>query len=317
MSGLRPFTTDDVAEAGRLLAERHAAHRINRPLLSKRYEDPATAQAEVAALWQIEGASGAVAESGGRLDGFLIGVPKSADLWGPNMWIESAGYASADPETVRDMYAAAAAGWVALERTAHYVVVPADLTDPWFRLGFGQQHVHGIRDVPASVPAPPEGLLIRPARRSDIDVLAELDLALPAHQAQSPVFSAGLMPTLDEARADWEKDFDSPDYATFVAERDGRVIGSAVGCALEKSRLHTSLARPDNAGFLGFAAVLPPARGLGAGRALGEAVLGWAAETGFDSIVTDWRATNLLSSRTWPRLGFEPSFLRLHRLVGY
>jgi hypothetical protein len=27
--------------------------------------------------------------------------------------------------------------------------------------------------------------------------------------------------------------------------------------------------------------------------------------------------TNLLSSRTWPRLGFETTFLRLHRVLGY
>jgi len=66
-----------------------------------------------------------------------------------------------------------------------------------------------------------------------------------------------------------------------------------------------------------IAAVLPQARGLGAGRALGEAVLGWTRENGFASAVTDWRATNLLSSRTWPRLGFRPSFLRLHRRLGY
>ena len=63
--------------------------------------------------------------------------------------------------------------------------------------------------------------------------------------------------------------------------------------------------------------MLPEARGLGAGRALGEAVLAWTPRHGFTSAVTDWRATNLLSSRTWPRLGFRPSFLRLHRHLGY
>ena len=31
-------------------------------------------------------------------------------------------------------------------------------------------------------------------------------------------------------------------------------------------------------------------------------------------MVTDWRVTNLLSSRFWPRRGFRTSFLRLHRL---
>jgi len=70
-------------------------------------------------------------------------------------------------------------------------------------------------------------------------------------------------------------------------------------------------------GFLAFAAVFPHARGLGAGRALGEAVIAWAAQAGYDCVATDWRVTNLLSSRTWPRLGFAASFLRLHRLVGY
>jgi len=68
---------------------------------------------------------------------------------------------------------------------------------------------------------------------------------------------------------------------------------------------------------LGFAAVLPEARGLGAGRAVGEAVLARTAESGFTSAVADWRATNLLSSRTWPRRGFRPSFLRVHRRLGY
>jgi len=144
-----------------------------------------------------------------------------------------------------------------------------------------------------------------------------LDLVLPRHQGLAPVFSAGEIPTYEEALLDWEESIDDPEFATFVAEYNGRVIGSAVGCSLEKSSAHSGLARPDNAGFLGFAAVFPEARGLGAGRALGEAVLQWCAEVGYNSVVTDWRVTNLLSSRTWPRLGFEQTFHRLHRLIGY
>ena len=95
------------------------------------------------------------------------------------------------------------------------------------------------------------------------------------------------------------------------------MVGAAIGCSLEKSSAHSGLSRPDNAGFLGFAAVLPESRGHGAGRALGETVLQWSADTGYDSVVTDWRVTNLLSSRTWPTLGFEQTFHRLHRLISY
>ncbi len=110
---------------------------------------------------------------------------------------------------------------------------------------------------------------------------------------------------------------DDPAYTTFVAEVEGDVIGSSGGCSLELSSSHPPLTRPDYAGFPAFAAVVPHARGLGAGRALGEAVVAWTAQVGYHCVVTDWRVTNLLSSRTWPRLGFAESFLRLHRLVGY
>ena len=49
--------------------------------------------------------------------------------------------------------------------------------------------------------------------------------------------------------------------------------------------------------------------------ALGEMVLVWARDAGYPTVVTDWRETNLLSSRAWPRLGFRPLFRRLHRAI--
>jgi GNAT superfamily N-acetyltransferase len=315
---IRAFGEGDLGDAARLLAERHREHRGKHALLRADFEDPQLALVEVAAAWEAEGASGAVVVDGGEMAGYLLGAPKGA-VWGPNVWVESAGFAVREPETVRDLYAVAAAKWVEEGRTAQYVVVPdqGELVDAWFRLGFGAQHAHGIRDVPVRPLPVRDGLTVRRAARADVRVLAELDLVLPHHQALSPVFSAGDVPTLEEAVADWEESVDDPEFATFVAEVNGRVVGSAIGCSLEKSSLHTGLARPDNAGVLGFAAVFPAARGHGVGRALGETVLGWCAEVGYDSVVTDWRVTNLLSSRTWPRLGFEQTFHRVHRLIGY
>ena len=43
--------------------------------------------------------------------------------------------------------------------------------------------------------------------------------------------------------------------------------------------------------------------------------LRWAHEHGYRSMTTDWRASNLLSSRFWPRRGFRPQYLRLSRVV--
>ncbi len=203
--------------------------------------------------------------------------------------------------------------------TSHYAIVPATdpaLVDAWFRLGFGHQHVHAIRETPPAGPAAEAaGLVLRRAERSDVDALARLDIALPEHQSLSPVFSRLPLPDLEETRAEYEVDFDDPRFTTFVVERDGEVIGSAVGCPIEVSSAHTSLALAPGAAFLGFAAVFPEERGLGAGQLLGEAVLAWARETWREWVGTDWRMTNLLASRAWPQLGFRPTFYRLFRAI--
>jgi GNAT superfamily N-acetyltransferase len=312
---VRPFDEGDIEAAGRLLAARHAEHRRHEQLLDAQFEDAEAATAEVAAAWSTDDASGAIAVQDGQTVGYLLGAPKEPS-WGPNVWIESSGVAVTSAEIIRDLYAVAAARWVAEGRSAHYALVPSHdtaLVDAFFRLAFGMQHVHGVREPLAEF----GNATVRRARHDDVPTLAELDLVLLNHQAGSPVFASAVSFTREEALTDAAENIDNADYEVFVVERDGRVVGSSVGCALTVSSAHKGPARPDRAGFLGFAAVLPEARGTGAGRALGEAVLGWAGEAGYRSVVTDWRVTNLLSSRTWPALGFRPTFFRLHRLVGH
>ncbi len=322
MSGayVRPFGAGDIPAAGALLAARHRTHRLSCGLLSPRYEHEAAATAQVAAAFALPGASGAVAMQGENIAGFLLGAPKASPVWGPNVWVDAAGQAVAEPELVRDMYGLASARWVQESRSAQYVLVPAsdeDLLRAWYRLGFGQQQAHAVRPLPDETPGPPPKAVVRRARRSDLPALARLEAELPRQHSLAPTFSAAPVLSYDECLAGWEEDFDDPAYTTFVAEFDSVVIGSSIGCSLELSGSHPPLTRPDHAGFLAFAAVFPHARGLGAGRALGEAVIAWTAQAGYDCVATDWRVTNLLSSRTWPGLGFAESFLRLHRLIGY
>ena len=319
---VQPFADEHLDDAAELLAARHRAHRQAQPFLDSRYAQPAATRAEIDALRATADASGAVAHDGTRLSAFVVGTPRPSPVWGANVWIEVAGHAADDPETLRDTYAAAAQSWVDAGRTAHYVVVPAHdqtMVDAWFRLGFGLQHVHAVRRTPdpAELAPLPAGVTLRPAQRADVRVLAELDLLLPAHQALAPCFSAGTVSSLEEAVAEWEDDLDDDRFATWAAELDGAVVGSVIACSVTVSSGHRGLAAPNDAGYLGQVVVRPDARGRGIGRALGEQALRWSAEQGYPSTVTDWRATNLLSSRAWPALGFEPTFLRLHRVVGY
>jgi GNAT superfamily N-acetyltransferase len=315
---IHPFGPEFLDDAAVLLAHRHAAQRAIEPSLPAAYEQLAVARAAITEL-STDDASGAVATRGGATVGYLLGTPRANQTWGPNVWVEPAGHAVREPEVVRDLYALAAARWVGEGLTSHYAVAPATdpaLIDAWFRLGFGQQHVHAIREAP---PAPltetPPGVVIRRPTRDDIDVLADLELVLPAHQLRSPVFSGLAPPPFEEVRTEWDEDFDNAAFATFVAVQEGRVVGSAIGCAVEESGLHIGIARPDDAAHLGFAAVLEDARGTGVGKALGTTVLDWAAAERYRAVVTDWRATNLLSSRTWPKLGFRPTFFRLFRAI--
>jgi GNAT superfamily N-acetyltransferase len=316
---IEPFTPDALDGAAALLAARHRRHRVAEPLLDPAFEAPANARAAIEAELGAERAGGWVARRDGALVGYLIGQQKAA-TWGANVWVEAAGHAATEPAVVRELYAVAAAAWLAEGRNNHHILVPAadsDLVDAWFTLDFGQQHVHAIREVPGPSfgIVPRNELVIRPKTAEDVDALAELELVMPAHMRLAPVFSQLPLQTLEEVRAELLDDYHDPKYTYFVAEHDGRVVGAAIGCKIEISSAHQGPNRVAGAGFLGAAAVFPEARGLGAGKALGEATLAWARDAGFASIQTDWRSTNIEADRTWRSLGFRPTFRRMHRSI--
>jgi len=103
-------------------------------------------------------------------------------------------------------------------------------------------------------------------------------------------------------RADWEETLAAEEVSYFVAEREGEPVG------------HVTL-YPETAVALQLAstAVLPAAQGAGVGRALASHALAFARESGYATVATNWRVTNLVASRFWPALGFEITTLRLTR----
>jgi GNAT superfamily N-acetyltransferase len=318
---IEPFSTVALDGAAALLADRHRRHRLVEPLLDPLFETVDGARGAIQGALAADLASGVVALRGDKIVGYLIGQEKDRAVWGPNVWVEAAGHAAADPAIVREMYAILAGEWVAAGRVNHHVLVPATdagLVDAWFSLDFGQQHLHAMREVPDAGfgVVPRSELSIRSPTRDDLDALAELELVLPKHLRESPVFSKLAISSREEVRAELDADLDDPQYTFFVAEHEGSVIGSGIGCALSVSRAAIGPNAAPNAAFLAYAAVLPEARGLGAGRALGEAILAWARDAGYPSIATDWRSANIEADRSWRGLGFRPTFRRMHRLIG-
>jgi len=315
---VREFTTDALDDAARLLAQRHTRHRLTVPALNPAYEQPDAARLEIEELLARNDASGALVTSGGATLAFVLGAPRPDPTWGPSVWVEDAGSAANDGEALREAYAAAR--WADAGRTSHFVNVPATddlLHDAWFSLSFGLQHIHALREPVAAEfePSLAPGLVIRPVERADIPALAEVGLVVPRHVAGSPVFSTIHLPTLDEMLAEADEEFGDRKFTEFAAVYQGRVIGTALCCSMELSPGNTRMMRPVSAGFLGHAAVLPEARGLGAGRSLGQMVMAWSRDGGYEWIAADWRSTNLEAHRTWTAMGFKPSFHRLHRAI--
>jgi GNAT superfamily N-acetyltransferase len=294
-----PFADEHLDASAELLAERHARHRAAEPLLPEDIDFRAQVESE----WSVEGASGVFSEQG-----YLFGRP-----WHDWQTVGIGGHAvRGEVEHVRDLYAAAAARWVDDGRRQHVAFVPsydAGLVDAWFRLSFG---VNGVLAMRQTGPEDPYGgdVTIREGTRDDFDAASSLEVTMHEAMLPSPSFSDFTPQSREEAAAEWHADTDDEDYELFVAEREGRIIGH-----LLLYRRPPDLRVPANSIDLAQASTEPAARGTGVGRALTAHAIRWASEHGYPLMTTDWRMTNLWASRFWPKRGFRPTFLRLHRSI--
>ncbi len=301
---IRPFTDADVDAAAEMLAQRHARHCEKEPLLPADIDFRAQIESE----WGVDGASGVISESG-----YLFARPLPYGNGGLTWMLAGIGghALSGDAEHARDLYAAAAGAWHDAGHVRHGVFVPAHdaaLVDSWFRLSFGAAAALATRETEQEPPAEPP-FELRRGTPDDLELAARLDGEMSASMLPAPSFST-VRETHEELVDGWRDTWEDDKFVHFVAERDGDLLGHI----LLYRRPH-DLRVPRDSIDLGAASTFPAARGSGVGRALTEHVLHWAHENGYPTMITDWRMTNLLASRFWPRRGFRPTFLRLYRAL--
>jgi predicted N-acetyltransferase YhbS len=304
---LEAFTPAHIEGAARVLEARHAAHRLRQPLL------PEVSDFERQVALELEDASGSVATVDGDVVGYLIGKHKE-DAIGPHIWSGLAGHAVEDPEIVRDLYADAAARWVADGLTRHFVFAPAhdELIEPWARLSFGISAAQAIRTTGSEGEGTvTPGVTVRRSSPADLPDVARLAAVLEAALLASPSFSGVPGQTEEQHAEEWSDTWSDERYVHFVAERDGVVVGHV----LLYHRPTGDLRVPENNIDLGNAATFPDVCGSGVGLALTSHVLAWAHEHGYETMTTDWRMSNLAASRFWPRRGFREAFVRLYRSI--
>lgn len=317
-----PFQSEHLSEAGELLAQRHQRDRGVSPELPARFENPAIARKAIEAALQRQGASGFAALDNGRLAAYLIGDMVIDNLWGRSGWVRTPGCAyspDAGVEIVRDLYAALGARWVDFGLFFHFALVP--LADPalvhaWFSLSFGIEQIHGLVDLDTltlTAPAIHPDVEIRKAEPGDRDRLAQMSDVIWKTQVKAPVWGVMMPETVEENVKGWAEIAEEADATIWLALLNGNVVGVQGYWPAEAAE--DNLLIPEKCVHLSVAGTREEARRKGIGTVLTHHGLAQARETGYQFCETDWRSTNLLSSRFLPSRGFRPAVYRLVRRI--
>lgn len=311
------FKDTYIDDAASLLANRHQNERKVNKELPVKFEEIAYAKKAIESLVTKDWI-GVAAIKDEQLVGYMIGSIQTDKNRERHTWIQYAGVAIApdeNDELYRELYAVFASEMVNHGSFHHYVMVPSGdnkMLNAWFRLGFAYEQVHGIRDISEGIE--PNSIhpdfQIRLATKDDEKDIRALATVIMEHQAKSPVFAPGFI----EERADYQDGYaeliDDETVTFWLAIHENKVVGFQVYMPSEAS--DENMLIPDSCVSLVVGATVESARGMGVGTALLQNGLTHAMESGYTSCETDWRMTNLESSRFWSKNGFKPL---VHRLV--
>lgn len=317
-----PFTSEFLPAAAQLFAARWQRDRQSEPAFSERWTDPSQALLAVQAAWGKDHTRGAAAFQGERLVGYLFADLLFDTHTGRQAWVRLAGHALAPdfaPELYGDLYAHAGKGWLEWGCFFHYLQYPAADRDglwAWSGLGFAHQQVYGYLDVlhPPAPPAHvPEGVEVRRATPQDRLLMEEAGPLIAEHLTGAPTWAPTPPEIIIRRRKRYGETVDEDGMIIWLALVDGRFASLEVFYPEAESPEF-----PEVSPHLieqGVGQTIAPYRGRGLTRLLVARALAELREQGYRWCLTDWRAANLEAARTWPRLGWEPAWYRLHRPV--
>jgi GNAT superfamily N-acetyltransferase len=330
-----PFTPELLPQAGELLAARHRETRRTFPQLPARYEETGPAARAVEAVWKREGSAGFAAFTDSRMTAFLIGDAVNDPGWGSSGWIRPAGWACTTGlagtsgmgnELLRDLYACLGKVWLEKGILTHLVFTPVlnpDLIDIWFSLSFGIEQIHGIADMenPEWVSSERGSknrensaeIEIRRARPGDSGQLVEMSDIIWKTQIETPVWAQVPPEYPAQIEEGWAELPEDKELTVWLALEKEKLAGIHVYMPADRSGENIMI--PENCCHLVVAATREKERGRGISSMLLKRGFEEAMHQGFKYCETDWRSTNLLSSRHWPRKGFHPVLYRLVRRV--
>ncbi|NDI35433.1 GNAT family N-acetyltransferase [Chengkuizengella sediminis] len=317
------FKDECLTDAAKLLATRHKRERKQFPELPSQFELEDDALKAVEAVWVKENSEGIAIFDNKQMIGYLIGTFISNDIRGRHIWIDYAGLAISEnvhEELYRDLYTKIAEQWVQYGCFDHYVLVPAgnrSILDAWLKLGFSFEQVHALCDITnqAMEIENQHPIEIRLAIKSDQSILTDIGDLIMSHQTGAPVWAAVLPEYLTEIKKGYGGIVEDSNAKLWIAFKGNQLIGFQG--YWETTTSNSDMMTPDRCIELSIAGTKKEERGRGIGKLLTQKGFMEAKENGYQYCMSDWRMTNLQSSRFWPKRGFYPIAYRLTRKIDH
>ncbi|MFB7138112.1 GNAT family N-acetyltransferase [Gottfriedia sp. NPDC056225] len=306
-------------EAASLLANRHMYDRSMNPELSPKFESAENGKKAIEVLFNEKNSIGIAAINDSKLVGYMIGSIHTDKNRERHTWIKYAGMAIAESESTelyRELYAEFARQMVENGSFNHYVMVPSGnkpALDAWLHLGFAFEQVHAIRNLSVSTDRVFSDIQIRVANNEDEKRIRELATVIMEHQAKSPVFAPGFIEEREDYQEGYAELINDETATLWLALYQNEIVGFQVFESAEAS--DENLLTPESCISLVVGATVESSRGMGVSTALLDHGLNFAKEEGYQFCETDWRITNLESSRFWSKNGFKPIAYRLVRKI--
>jgi len=329
---VREFRAGDLRAASELLAAAHGRAQAAGAaglLLGERYLAPTGCRQLVEQLISSPRATAVVAESGGRVCGFLAGEkqlfapedfasiyaePRSTNVPLHGHAVAADADASAAYEA---MYAVLASAWVADGFFIHNVAVRAldsAAAEAWNLLGFGRKSVCAVRSTlpDASAAAGPAGVTIEEIRGHDDEVLETFHRSLMTFQTGAPMFWPYTGESDAKVRGVRRDALLSGQGFAYVARRGSKALGSLL---FVPSVFLSPLLVCEKMIYLweGFVEADQRTGGLGS-MLLDHAMAGLRAR-GIQWCALHFVSGNPRGGRFWPSKGFAPVEFVMHRHV--
>jgi GNAT superfamily N-acetyltransferase len=344
---VRDVAARDLDACARLLAGRHRRDRARLPILPAAFDQPGECAGVLGELLADEAASGAVAERGGEVVGFMFG---RRALHAPDHWLAQYfpprsigipihGHAAAEGvdtlATYRGLYGHLAGRWVDggfFTHRADFLASDAEQRDAWFQLGFGAVTTYAGRDArPLDVTVTlGEGIEVRRGTVEDLAEVERLESVNGRFHHGSPVFWPYLWEDVRASASGLSKyALGTERHAIFLATRGAPRTGGTETLGMQMlfagMAFGPRLVTPEGWAYLFHGVVDPERRGGGVGTALLERSLDWARANSHGSdrdagipgggITLHYATMNPLAGPFWGARGFEPIAYSAERTV--